>query len=75
MQYNNVLMDLICGYLQNTQLKKLEDFLTLFLRSNSQIIDTAEGNLSAGQFIGVDIDSENISEFGSSLNQYTASRN
>ena len=35
-------------------------FLMLFLRSNSQIIDTAEGNLSAGQFIGVDIDSRII---------------
>ena len=31
----------------------------LFLLSNSQIVDTAEGNLTAGQFIGVDIDSGN----------------
>ena len=32
-------------------------FLMLFLLSNSQIVDTAEGNLTAWQFIGVDIDS------------------
>ena len=32
--------------------------MILLLWSNSQIVDTAEGNFSAGQFIGVDIDSE-----------------
>ena len=29
----------------------------LFFRGNSQIIDTAEGNLSVGQFLGIDTDS------------------
>ena len=32
-------------------------FLKLFLRSNSQIFDSAEGNLSAGQYLGAGIES------------------
>ena len=33
-------------------------FLMLFLQSNSQLSDTAEGSLSVGQFIGVEIEQE-----------------
>ena len=38
-----------------------------FLRSNSQIIDTAEGNLSVRQLLGVDIDSGTV--FGNNPSQ------
>jgi hypothetical protein len=38
-------------------MRKKTFFLMLFVRGNSQIIDTAEGNLSVGQFLGIDTDS------------------